>query len=82
MSLFVRWSFLRGMLGLRGWASWLHEDLGARLHHWLRADFVPPSPFLVIQDKEAKSSRIWSTPPYDAWMPYLCRSGHPVVTVE
>ena len=48
----------RGGSGLRSRATWLHEDLGARPYHWLRADFVSPSPFLVFQDKEAKSSRI------------------------
>ena len=74
--------------GLRCWASGLQEDLGARPNHWLHADFVPPSPFLVISDKEAKSSRISVEPRLidaefcKAWMPYFCGTGHAVVAVE
>ena len=51
-------------------------------------DFVPPSPFLVIRDKVAKTSQILVEPHLvdaefrEAWMPFFCRSGHPVVTVE
>ena len=67
--------------GLRGCANWLREDLGARPHAWLRADFVPPSPFHVTKDKVAKTSQI-DAEFRKAWMPYICRSRHPVVAVE
>ena len=36
--------------GLCDWARRLHEDLGARPYHWLRADIVLPSPCLVVKD--------------------------------
>ena len=35
--------------GIRKWTRWPREDLGARPYSWLRPDFVPPSPFLVIE---------------------------------
>ena len=62
--------------------------LGSRSYAWLRPDFVPPSPFLVVKDPQTQSSRILVEPhPIDAgfrkaWMPFFCRSGHPVVTVD
>ena len=74
--------------GLCSWANWLREDLGSSPYAWLRPDFVPPSPFLVIKDKEAQTSRILVEPHLSdaefckAWMPFFCRSGHPVVTVD
>ena len=43
--------------GVRCWANWLREDLGSRPYVWFRPDFVLPSPFLVIKNKEAKTSR-------------------------
>ena len=48
----------------------------------------PPSPFLVVQDSHSQSSRILVEPHLidaefrKAWMPYFCRSGHPVVSPE
>ena len=35
-----------------GGTNWLREDLGSRPYAWLRPDFVPPSPFLVIKDPQ------------------------------
>ena len=35
--------------GIRRWNQWLREDLSSRPYAWLRPDFVPPSPFLVIE---------------------------------
>ena len=67
---------------------WLREDLGARPYVWLRLDFVPLSPFLVIKDPLTKASRILVEPHLidaefrKAWMPFFCRSGHPVVTTD
>ena len=55
---------------------------------WLRPDFVPPPPFLVVQDDHSRSSRIIVEPHLvdaefrEAWMPYFCRSGHPEVSAE
>ena len=74
--------------GLQRWAGWLREDLGSRPCAWLRLDFVLPSPFLVMKDEVAQTSRILVEPHLidaefgKAWMPYFCRSGHPLVTVD
>ena len=48
--------------GLRRWASWLGYDLGARPFAWLRPDFFPTSPFPVIRESEAQTSRILVEP--------------------
>ena len=74
--------------GIRKWASWLRENLGSRPYAWLRPDFVPPSPFLVVKDPQTESSRILVDPHLldaelrKAWMPVFCGSGHPVVTPD
>ena len=47
---------------LRKWVIWLREDLSCRPYAWLRADFVPPSPFLVVKDPQTQSSRILVEP--------------------
>ena len=66
----------------------LREDLGSRPYVWLRPDFVPPSPFLVVQDPLSKASTILVEPHLidaefrKAWMPFFCRSGHPVETTD
>ena len=39
-------------IGLRHWPRWMHHYLGSRPYHWLRADYVLPSHFLVIEDSE------------------------------
>ena len=82
---FGRLSFI----GPREWVNWLREDLSSRPYAWLRPDFVPPSPFfLVVKDPQTKSYRILVEPHLiDAefrkdWMPFFCRSGHPVVTPD
>ena len=75
-------------VGIRQWTRWLREDLSSRPFAWLRPDFVPPAPFLVIKDPSTQSSRILVEPYLidaefrDAWMPYFCRSGHPDVSPE
>ena len=43
--------------GLRKWTNWLREDLGSRPHAWLRPDFVPPSPFLIVKGPQSQVSR-------------------------
>ena len=63
-SLEVLNSFLRQVVvsrrdeGIRRWKRWLREDLSSRPYVWLRPDFVPPSPFLVIHDPHTQSSQI------------------------
>ena len=48
----------------------------------------PPSPCLVVKDPQTKSFRILvelhliDAEFRKAWMPYFCRSGHPVVTPD
>ena len=72
------------------WTRWLREDLGSRPYVWLRPDFVPPSPFLIVKDPQTQSSRILVGPHLIdaefryAWMFFFffCRSGHPVVTPD
>ena len=74
--------------GIRRWNRWLREDLSSRPYAWLRPDFVPPAPFLVIKDPIADSSRILVEPHLidaefrKAWLPYFCRSGHPEVSSD
>ena len=43
---------------IRKWARWLREDLGSRPFAWVRPDFVPLSPLLVVMDPQTQSSRI------------------------
>ena len=67
---------------------WLREDLSSRPYAWLRPDFLPPSPFLVVKDPQTQSSRILVEPHLidaefrKSWMPFFCRSAHPVVTPD
>ena len=74
--------------GIRKWTRWLREDLSSKPYASLRPDFVPPSPFLVVKDPQTGSSRILVDPHLidaqfrKAWMPFFCRSGHPVVTSD
>ena len=74
--------------GIRKWTWWLRGDLGYRPYSWLRLDFVPPSPFLVVKDTQTQSSRILvelhliDAEFRKAWMFFFWRSGHPVVTVD
>ena len=84
-------------LGIRKWVNWLREDLSSRPYSWLRLDFVPPSPFLVVKDpqtlscqgsSDTQSSHILVEPHLTddefrkAWTPFFCRSGHPVVSQD
>ena len=64
-------------VGIRKWTRWLREDLSSRPYVWLRPDFLPPSPFLLVKDPQTESSRILVEPhPIDAefrkaWMPFF-----------
>ena len=75
-------------LGIRKWVHWLREDLSSRPYAWLRPDFVTPSALLVVKDPQTGSSRISDERHLidadfrKAWMPFFCRSGHPVVTLD
>ena len=82
-SLKVLNSFLRRVVvsrrdvGIRKWTWWLREDLSSRPYVWLRPDFFPPSPFLVVKDPQTQSSRILVEPHLidaefrKAWMPFF-----------
>ena len=37
-------------IGIRKWTRWLREELGSGPYAWLRPDFVPSSPFLVVKE--------------------------------
>ena len=73
---------------MRRWTNWLGEDLGSRPYARRRLDVVPPSPFLVVKDPLTDASRILvelhliDAEFCKAWMPFFCRSGHPVITVD
>ena len=74
-------------VGIRKWTGWLWVDLGSRPYAWLRPDCVRPSPFLVVKDSQSQSSRIFVEPHLidafrNSWMPFFCRSGHPLVTPD
>ena len=60
MAFLSRLSSVAGNVGIREWTRWLREDFGSRPYAWLRPDFVPPSPFLVVKDPQTQSSRIFS----------------------
>ena len=78
----------RGDVGIRQWTGWLREDLSSRPYIWLRPDFVPPSPFLLVKNSLTQSSCVVVEPHLidaefrKAWMPYFCRSGHPEVSSD
>ena len=61
-------------VGIRKWTRWLREDSSSRPYVWLLPDFVPPSTFLVVRNPHIDAEF------REAWMPFFCRSGHPVVT--
>ena len=74
--------------GIRRWKGWLRGDLVSRPYAWLRPDFVPPSPFLVIKNPPTQFSQIIVEPHLidaefrKAWMPCFCWSVHPQVSAE
>ena len=74
--------------GIRKWVAWLREDLSSGPYAWLKPDFVPLSPFLVVKDPQTQSSRILVESHLidaefsKAWMPFFCRSGHLVVAPD
>ena len=79
---------VRGNVVLHHWTGSLREDLGSWPYTWIWSDFVHPSPSFLVKDEVAKTSQILLEPHLidaefqKAWMPYSCRPGHPVVTVD
>ena len=61
-------------VGVRRRTNWLREDLGSGPYAWLRHDFVPPSPFLVVKDPQTRLYQILVEPHFTeaefrkAWM--------------
>ena len=49
-------------IGIRKWTMWFREYLSSWPYAWLRPDFVPPFPFLVVKDPQAQSSRVLVEP--------------------
>ena len=81
-------TFIRGIVahrrsvGITAWRSWLREDPLVHPYRWLRADLVPPSPFLQCDRALAPGgSGVLADPAgideefRKAWLPYFCRSG-------
>ena len=62
------------IVGVRRRTNWLREDLGSGPYAWLRHDFVPPSPFLVVKDPQTRLYQILVEPHFidaefrKAWM--------------
>ena len=81
-------TFVKGLVayrrsaGITAWRNWLREDPLVHPYKWLRADLVPPSPFLqcdraltpggsgVLADPASIDEEFRK-----AWLPYFCRSG-------
>ena len=74
--------------GLRGWASWLREDFGGSALCLAWAWFCASLSLSCHQRQGGQDFSILVEPHLTdaefrkAWMPYFCRSGHPVVAVE
>ena len=81
-------AFIRGIVahrrsvGIAAWRSWLREDPLVHPYRWLRADLVPPSPFLQCdRTLTPGGSGVLADPAgideefRKAWLPYFCRSG-------
>ena len=81
-------AFVRGLVayrrnvGITAWRNWLREDPLVHPYKWLRADLVPPSPFLQCSRALTPGgSGVLADPARideefrKAWLPYFCRSG-------
>ena len=67
---------------IRGWRNWVREDPMVHPKRWLRADLVPPAPFLQCEPHLTPGgSGVLSDPARidekfrKAWLPHFCRSG-------
>ena len=72
----------RRSVGIAAWRSWLREDPLVHPYRWLRADLIPPSPFLQCDRALTPGgSGVLADPARideefrKAWLPYFCRSG-------
>ena len=81
-------AFVKGLVahrrsaGITAWRNWVREDPLVHPYKWLRADLVPPSPFLQChRDLTPGGSGVLADPARideefrKAWLPYFCRSG-------
>ena len=81
-------AFVKGLVahrrsaGITAWRNWVREDPLVHPYKWLRADLVPPSPFLQChRDLTPGGSGVLADPSRideefrKAWLPYFCRSG-------
>ena len=81
-------AFVKGLVayrrsaGIAAWRNWVREDPLVHPYKWLRADLVPPSPFLQCnRDLTPGGSGVLADPARieeefrKAWLPYFCRSG-------
>ena len=81
-------AFVKGLVayrrsaGITAWRNWLREDPLVHPYKWLRADLVPPSPFLQCSRALTPGgSGVLADPARideefrKAWLPYFCRSG-------
>ena len=65
---------------IRGWRNWILEDPLVHPYKWLRADLVPPAPFLVCDPGVTLDGSGILVDPHvidaefrKAWMPFFCR---------
>ena len=65
---------------IRGWRNWILEDPLVHPYRWLRADLVPPAPFLVCDPRYTVDGSGILVEPHAidaefrrAWMPFFCR---------
>ena len=81
-------AFVKGLVayrrsaGITAWRNWVREDPLVHPYKWLRADLVPPSPFLQCDRALTPGgSGVLADPARideefrKAWLPYFCRSG-------
>ena len=78
-----------GMLGSVSGPFGFGEDLSSRPYFWLRPDFVPPSPVLIVKDPQSQVSRILVLSLILLMLSFarpgccfFCRSVHAVITVD
>ena len=77
----------RGDAAILSWKMWLREGLSSRHYQWLRADLVPPAPYLVCDPLQTPGgSGILVQPALidaqfrKAWMPFFRRGEREPVT--
>ena len=81
-------AFVKGLVdyrrnvGIAAWRNWVREDPLVHPYRWLRADLVPPSPFLQCDRAPTPGGSGVLADPVGidrefrkAWLPYFCRSG-------